>query len=302
MKAMMKIVVLGLALFGSMVVQAFPEIPKASARALKITKGRPFSSGLVFVNGKYLDHPYTVERYGTGIRINGIQVTGQVIDWNEFLKTQQGVKVTKSESAPAEVAPTPAPAPEPEPEPEPAADDEDDEDDDDALDDLFDDEPKAKKKPAKKPAAKKTPVVRKAPPKPKAPTVVTTYALEGDFVANETTRAMVKRINAVRTEIDRILRTGGFICFGDNYSRVTGDARTAKQILEVLPEIEQNSSSVSELTAAVRNSGLIFFSDLICQELFRNRIDYRVLQERREKNRKEAEWKQFINDAASQSF
>ena len=87
---------------------AMPTIPKASATALGVTRGRPFSSGVVFVEGKYIEPPYVVERWGTGIRINGKAVTGQVINWNEFLKTQEGVKVSRSEQ---EAEPAPAAAP-----------------------------------------------------------------------------------------------------------------------------------------------------------------------------------------------
>ena len=86
---------------------AMPAIPKASATALGVTRGRSFSTGVVFLDGKYIEPPYVVERWGTGIRINGKPVTGQVINWNEFLKTQEVVKVSKSE---VEAESTPAAA------------------------------------------------------------------------------------------------------------------------------------------------------------------------------------------------
>ena len=60
---------------------AFQPIPKESAKALKVTRARPFSAGAVFINGKYVEPPYVVERWGTGIRINKIPVTGQIVDW-----------------------------------------------------------------------------------------------------------------------------------------------------------------------------------------------------------------------------
>ena len=180
------------------------EIPKASSKALGVTKGRQFDAGLVFINGKFIEPPYVVERRGVGICINGMPAVGQVIEWAEFLKTQQGVKVVKTETpAPAYVPP----ASEPE---TPSYDDVDS-----SLDDLFDDEPKVKKKPHK-PAAKRPSYA------PRKPTTTVTYTLEGEFVPNATTKTLVSRINAVRTEIDRILRSGGFICFGDRYARVSG--------------------------------------------------------------------------------
>ena len=59
---------------------AMPEIPVASAKALGVTRGKAFRSGLVFINGKYRAPPYVVSRWGTGLRINDKPVTGQVID------------------------------------------------------------------------------------------------------------------------------------------------------------------------------------------------------------------------------
>jgi len=274
--------------------QAFPEVPKASGKALKVTKGKSFDAGLVFVNGKFIAPPYVVDRWGNGIRINKVFVTGPVIEWSEFLKTQTGFKVTKSEEpaatpAPAPVVETPAPAPEPEPEAEA-------EDDDSSLDDLFDDDPKPKKKKvvAKKPVAVK-PAKPAAPPKPK---VTSTYSIDGDFVANDATKAMVSRINGVRTEIDRILRAGGFICFGDGYSRVTGDARTAAEMMEVLPELMQHGETLESFVTSTRQKRLYYLTEPVCQDIFRNRVDYRALQELRARRKKEQEFQNILKDAS----
>ena len=67
---------------------AFATVPKQALVELKATVGKPFSAGLVFINGKFLDPPYKVERYGTALRINGIQVTNEIVPWTEFPKTQ----------------------------------------------------------------------------------------------------------------------------------------------------------------------------------------------------------------------
>ncbi len=262
---------------------AFPEIPKASAKALGVTRGKPFTAGLVFINGRFITPPYTVERWGTGLRINGRQITGQIIDWSEFAKTQTGFKATRNEEAPAvepaALAPVPAPAAEPV---VTVADD------DSSLDDLFDDDPKPKAKKPVKPVVAPKP---KAPPKPK---VTVEYSFDGNFIPNETTRNLVLRINAARTEIDRLLRAGGFLCFGDSYSRVTGDDRTAKKLIEALPEIMKNATSEESFMAGVRGAQLYYLNDTLCKELFRNRIDYRRLQEFRERQRRDEEWKNVL--------
>ena len=257
-----------------------PEIPRASAKALGVTRGKPFSSGVVFVEGKYMPPPYVVERWGNGIRINSKPVTGPIVPWSEFLKTQEGVKVTKSEAEPA-AAPAPAQS-------APAASSADI--DDTSLDDLFDDDPKPK---AKKPSASAASRPAAAPPKPR---VSVTYSLDGEFKPNAATKALVSRINAVRTEIDRILRNGGFICFGESYSRVTGDSRSALTLLERLPAIQRSATDLNAFRSAVRSAGLVYLNEVLCEELFRNRIDYRKLQEQHEKMRREAELNNMIKE------
>lgn len=256
------------------------EIPKASGKALGVTRGKPFSKGFVFVDGKYLAPPYTVERWGVGIRINGTPVIAQVIDWTEFLKTQDGVKVTKTETMPVVVA-------EPEPEPEPEFDEEED-DSDTSLDDLFDDDPKPKK-PAKKPAKKKA---RK--PRPPKPTTTVSITFDGEFTANDASDALVKKINKTRTDINAILLSGGFICFGQNYAQVSGDARIAAQILNKLPDIEKSAQSEADLIAGVNAAGLVYLTESICRDFYRNRVDYLKLQERREKQKNEEALKKLL--------
>ena len=257
---------------------SFPEIPKASAKALGVTRGKPFSSGLVFVNGKYIEPPYVVERWGTGIRINGKQVTGQVIDWDEFLKTQDGVKVTKSESAPQAAAAEESSGE------EDVEDDFGDDDDDDSLDDLFDDEPKPKKEAKRKP-------IKRAPPKPR---VTVSYSLDGEFVANEKTEVLLKRINDERTNIDKTLRAGGFFCFGSRYSQIKGDSRIMRSFIDILPELQHKSANAAEFKAGIANAGIVYLNDIVCDELFNNRIDYRKLQERRDKYRSDKELERLI--------
>ena len=259
------------------------EIPKASGKALGITRGKQFDAGLVFINGKFIEPPYIVERRGVGICINGTPAVAQVIDWTEFLKTQQGAKVTKTETPAPAYVPS---APEPE---EPSYDDVDS-----SLDDLFDDEPKVKKK-ASKPAKKRSYAHKK-------PTTTVSYSLEGEFVPNAATKAMVTRINSVRTEIDRILRSGGFICFGDRYARVSGDQRAAMIFLDKIPEIMRRSESPDAFRSSVRSANLVYLTDAVCNDLFRNRIDYRKLLDRRKKWKEDQELKRLMKGVGDPIF
>ena len=301
-------VLLAAALMAGAAMAEFPAPAKAAVKSLKITKGKPFSSGLVFVDGKFIAPPYTVERYGTVIRINGVQVTREVVAWNEFLKTQDGVKAITAEEPPA-----PAAAEEESPAEEPApATDEDDEDidnDDDDIaaeeeDDDFDDfldelagdfdalDGKPKKSSAKKTVAKKTeksaksvakkakPVAKK-PAKPKKPQV--TYELAGEFAANDTTKEYVDKINARRTEIDAALRGGGYFFFDDDKKAISGESGIAEMILAKLPEIQKGNSNFDDFMNAARSAGLVFLPDAVLRDLFRNRVDYVKLMDIRKK-------------------
>ena len=259
------------------------EIPKASARALGVTRGKQFSSGVVFIDGKYMPPPYVVERWGNGIRINSKPVTGQVVPWTEFLKTQEGVKVTKTET-PAPAAPPPAPA-------APAASAADDIDDT-SLDDLFDDDPKPKKK--KKPV----PSYSSQRAAPAAPRKTVTYSLDGDFAPNAASRALVSRINSVRTEIDRMLRNGSVICFGESYSRMVGDSRLALTLLEKLPSIMRQSDNLQEFRSSVRAAGLVFVNEALSEEFFRHKVDYPRLRERYEKLKRDAEISNMLKEVS----
>ena len=263
-------------------VMAFQPIPKASARALGVTRGKLFSKGLVFINGKYLPPPYVVERWGTGIRINSTPVTGQIVDWNEFLKTQPGVKTVTTEPESAAVSESAEPEAEAEatsetqPVEAAAADV-------NSLDDLFEDdsdENDVKKKPAVARSTPKPKVVHKPAPKPRA---TVSYVLEGDFVPNEETKALVKRINQTRTDVDRTLRSGGFLCFGDKYPNLSGDSRLLKKLLSKLPELQQQATDEADFVSSAYAANIVYLNETLLRELYKNRIDYLQLKRLRAK-------------------
>ena len=262
-------------------VMAFQPIPKASARALGVTRGKSFSKGLVFINGKYLPPPYVVERWGTGIRINSTPVTGQIVDWNEFLKTQPGVKTVTTE--PESVAVSESAEPEAEAEATSETQPVEAAADVNSLDDLFEDdsdENDVKKKPAAARSTPKPKVVHKPAPKPRA---TVSYVLEGDFVPNEETKALVKRINQTRTDVDRTLRSGGFLCFGDKYPNLSGDSRLLKKLLSKLPELQQQATDEAAFVSSAYAANIVYLNETLLRELYKNRIDYLQLKRLRAK-------------------
>ena len=262
-------------------VMAFQPIPKASARALGVTRGKLFSKGLVFINGKYLPPPYVVERWGTGIRINSTPVTGQIVDWNEFLKTQPGVKTVTTE--PESVAVSESAEPEAEAEATSETQPVEAAADVNSLDALFEDdsdENDVKKKPAVARSTPKPKVVHKPAPKPRA---TVSYVLEGDFVPNEETKALVKRINQTRTDVDRTLRSGGFLCFGDKYPNLSGDSRLLKKLLSKLPELQQQATDEADFVSSAYAANIVYLNETLLRELYKNRIDYLQLKRLRAK-------------------
>ena len=264
---------------------AFQPIQKESGKALGVTRGKPFTSGAVFVNGRFIEPPYTVERWGTGIRINQVPVTGQIVNWSEFLKTQDGVKVETREVAPSAEAQAAAVSSASTVAQESS----------DALDDLFDDDPK--------PVKPKSSVRTSAGTRPVAtPKSETSYSLDGEFKPNDASKALLKRVNAARTEIDRILRSGGFICFGNSYSRVTGDKRILSRMLTSLPELLQNSEDVNAFRSGVRSANLVYLNEVLCDDLYRNRLDYPKLKRRRERIQSEERWDNLLQEASDPVF
>ena len=261
----------------------FAPPPAEALKALKAAVGKPFTAGYVFIDGKYIKPPYKVERYGTVIRINGHQVTDQIIPWQLFVKTQPGAVATK-------VAPPPAaegaeePAAEPEPEPEPEAEEVEDDDDEMTLDDLFDDVAVKSSKPK---AAKKAKKAKKAS---KGPKVV--YSLDGEFVMNDASRALLEKINTVRTRIDTLLRTGGYACFSSRYTPVRGDVAVARSVVDKLPDLMKRYSDREAFRKAARQAGLSYLPTALIDDFHRNRFDYLLLVNRK---KSDAEMKQWMN-------
>lgn len=80
---------------------AFPEVPEEAKDELGTTKGRQLRTGFVFMEGRYLRPPYTVNRVGNGIFINRVQVQ-QPVPWSHFLpggdKDEEGGRGGKTDS------------------------------------------------------------------------------------------------------------------------------------------------------------------------------------------------------------
>ncbi len=259
---------------------SFQKPPSAALKSLRATIGKPFKSGWVFVDGKYIEPPYKVERWGTALRINGVQITPEIVPWNEFLKTQEGVTVTKNEpsgddlSGEEEV--------EEDAEEEEAEEDLELGDEELSLDDLFDDDPAPKKETSKKKPARRA--------KPKKPAATVTYSFDGEFTHNDKTKGYVKKINSERTRIDKLLRAGGCIFCGSRYAMLTGDSGSAKLLIKKLPDLMRKHADASAFARAVQAEGLSYLPPAIVEDLHRNRFSYPQLQKRLRDDAEEKKW------------
>ncbi|MBO7482406.1 MAG: hypothetical protein J6U17_00780 [Kiritimatiellae bacterium] len=255
----------------------FRRQPREAAPALKATQGKQFNAGFVFIDGKYIKPPYKVERYGTVLRVNGMQVTNPVIAWDEFVKTQEGVKVSKKEIA--------APAG---PEPDVGGDDSFDMDDlSSDLDDLFSDEPAKPKKSAPRRALR-----------PRGPTIVVTYELEGPFVPNDRTKALVDRINGARGKIDGKLRSGWYFFFGSRYSALSGDSRVATDLLYGLSQAMKSSETYEQFAEALkRNPDTSMLPQPLVEDLFAHKSDHFAIERRIKSAKSERDVQNMINRA-----
>lgn len=273
----------------------FEPVPKRALVELKAAVGKPIETGFVFINGKYLEPPYKVERYGTAIRINGQQVTGQVVPWDEFVKTQAGAKVEKTVEGgdDAEEEEEEEPVVEEEEEEEEELLDED-EDWDDDIDDLFDEVPVAKKTQAsEKKTGGRTTLATSKKAKPKRRVEVVKVTLDGAFTPNDASKALLEKVNKERTDIDLLLRGGGYVCFGRGYVRVSGDARPAGEILAKLPGIQKANTDYAKFVTDIRAQGLSYLTEPVIKDLFKNRLDHVRLTARARAEKEAREWEKI---------
>jgi len=93
-------------------------------------------------------------------------------------------------------------------------------------------------------------------------------------VMNDASKALVEKINRYRTDVNARLAKGGFIFFGTNYSRVSGEARETKRLLETLPGLMRNCTSGKQMFSELRRNNFFYLTEPIANDLFRNKYLY----------------------------
>ncbi len=243
----------------------FEPAPNQAAKVLGATRGKSIYTGFVFINGACLDAPYRVERYGTVLRVNRKQISGEVVSWRAFL--------TALDLLPASAQEKPKPVPKKKAVAVSEAK---------AIDDLFGDDEDVPETSSEKPEPASD---SDAEEELESDAEITS----ADIKANARTKAMLKTINKYRTAVDKRLREGQMCFFGNRYAPVFVPSRLAGQFLNVLPGLMSESADGKELFDDLRAKGYPFLSMQVCEDLIANRQDYLKLAERRRKMREESE-------------
>lgn len=226
----------------------FATVPQQALDALGLDRDKKsVSSGILFVNGHYIKPRYRVNRHGTAVFVNDVQISGQIVPWRDFLATQDGYV-------------PPAPVARPVAAPPPAKKEK-------TVDDFFDDEP--------------APAVKPAPAEPAA---ASKDASEGAvaFVANEKSRKLLKKVEDYRNNVRTHLTDGDVCFFGSRYGRVYVPKRSARALIDALPEAIRDANTAAQLHAMMRARRFMFISIEICEDLMANQADYLQIAKRRE--------------------
>ena len=133
----------------------------------------------------------------------------------------------------------------------------------------------AAQKKADVPQAK--PVARK--PKSVKPIPTVTYALEGEFSANDASKALLKKVNDKRTQINAQLLDGEILFFSGRGGCIPC-GRLTEAFLGDLVAFQKECSSEEDFVSRIRSAGYIMLSNPMCKALYRNRVDYLKLQNR----------------------
>jgi hypothetical protein len=111
---------------------------------------------------------------------------------------------------------------------------------------------------------------------------------------NDRSRQLVARLNKLRSEIETSLRSGGCFFFSSRHSRINVDSGAADLLLDSLPAVMKNNAGFSGFASAARAANLGYLPEQTLRDLFRNRIDYLKLQERRRVLKEERRWENLL--------
>ena len=241
-----------------------PDVPEEAIDALGTTEGTQQSKGFVFVEGRYIAPPYTVSRKGNGIFVNRIQVE-QPFAWMAETLTIAALPPTKKPAE--EVKKSDVDSSLEVPALEPA--------EDFMTASVL---PPAEVKPVDKPEGKGLDLLfgdgsaKPATEEKKAVPVVLTQKQKNE---------LRHKLDAIRLRFEIGLAQGEFFLFNDKNGRINGTYGTAKTLFAVLPEAVRYSKSPQDLMSRLNQGGVNFLDINACSDLYRNKFNFMLLNDRR---------------------
>ena len=152
------------------------------------------------------------------------------------------------------------------------------------MDDLFDDEPQ----PVRQPVA--VPVPANTPP-PAVPA--------GEYADTPRSKALLKRINDYRTDIDRTLRNNGVFFFSARHSPIRVESRMAKDLMAVLPDALRDANDARQLYEILRRKGITYISAAACADLVRDRALYMKVRDRLREIKEEQSFRKMLDGSGT---
>lgn len=250
--------------FAHVCLAQLPEVPEAAIEALGITEGTQQSRGFVFIAGRYLAPPYTVMRKGNGIFINRVQVE-QPFSWPvEALMPSASLSIKKATEEPEKK--------------------------DAEKDNILSAAPVRE---ATEDSTNMTALAEGSPVEAQGGNTLDLLfndASSNSAVEKKTSPVVLaqKQKDELRQKLDRIrlyfeagLSQGEIFLFNNKNGRINGTYGTAKTLFAVLPEAVRYSQSPQDLMARLNQGGVFFLDGNACEDLYRNKLNFMVLSERR---------------------
>jgi hypothetical protein len=88
-------------------------------------------------------------------------------------------------------------------------------------------------------------------------------------------------LDRIRLYFEAGLSQGEIFLFNNKNGRINGTYGTAKTLFAVLPEAVRYSQSPQDLMARLNQGGVFFLDGNACEDLYRNKLNFMVLDERR---------------------
>jgi hypothetical protein len=257
---------------------------QSAGRDLGTTEGKPVTNGFVFIDGKYIEPPYTVTRQGTGILING-HLVEQPCPWPIPEKTKPAIP-TEDPTMPEAITRNST------------------QHDKDLIAYLGKKKAYYRNEYGEKEMVKKMikvyqdmPCVVKASPGQDEDHLSVTW-IDGTTMEHRlilpkrkptewTRETVLARTDNGRANYEDRLSKGDYFFLGSVHGRMTGTAEGAGMVLGALLPILKTSKDAKEVQEGMVKAGFVFFDDRAAQAFFSHRRDLSNLESRLNKLRQD---------------